>query len=417
MSVAKVISLINDYQNDIVSGHQAIKIHPSNFSDVLVKNLSVVNSIKSNRPLSDKSSQTHLDFVGKSMAFFYPLTDFESIDKSTDDEKVNVHLLNLNLEHLTNVRDLRMDNRPSSHFKFSGEIGLIPTHTVKRISKRNNKKPQVQLSKKKLDGDYFTDFRTGLFPNDLLIFLKYKDLENTYLVVGIPSTYYENKNLQSYGISDSKATQVFRNSEIDTVMNSEFISLIEEQQKVKNDELISEQSLRSVDSSKIGTYRLKENELDELEETNNYDPTEGIKKRQLRTLRHHQIVRNIATQLEALGYKLYEDPIDILGVRGEEPSLIFEVKSLDGSFADERKQVRNALGQLQYYEEFAMNDYRNHLTVKIAVFESKITDEHLLFLQKHNCLVIWEDGKGGFDGSSEAQSFLINIGLTFQLKN
>ena len=54
----------------------------------------------------------------------------------------------------------------------------------------------------------------------------------------------------------------------------------------------------------------------------------------------------------ALDYDLAEDPYDILASNSERPSVLLEIKTLDGSLPDEIAQVRSALGQLLYYEVF-----------------------------------------------------------------
>ena len=67
---------------------------------------------------------------------------------------------------------------------------FIETNTVKKISKRNNQSPQVQLSKKRKDGKEFKIIRDITFTRDIMLFLKYKGDEERYLLVVIPSTDY-----------------------------------------------------------------------------------------------------------------------------------------------------------------------------------------------------------------------------------
>ena len=86
--------------------------------------------------------------------------------------------------------------------------------------------------------------------------------------------------------------------------------------------------------------------------------------------------------------------------------LIFEVKTLDGSHSDEIKQVRAALSQLLYYEEFATNQFINTHKNKIAVFDSKITDCHIQFLNKYGIYVMWLDNTDSLTGNDDVTALI-----------
>lgn len=76
---------------------------------------------------------------------------------------------------------------------------------------------------------------------------------------------------------------------------------------------------------------------------------------------------------------------------------MIEVKTLSSDGGDELYQMRRALSQLLYYEEFHLNQipnisnktYGDNLQ-KIAFFEHKIQDKYILFLEKHGCKVLWK---------------------------
>jgi hypothetical protein len=117
---------------------------------------------------------------------------------------------------------------------------------------------------------------------------------------------------------------------------------------------------------------------------------EAIRLRQDRLRRHNEIVQEFAAQLTAA--ELYEDPFDILAVF-EEFGILVEVKTLDGTEADERDRVRDALGQLLYYAAFVSKPVVGEAAVHlIACFEGPISDAHRAFLNSKGIGVVWKDG-------------------------
>lgn len=108
-----------------------------------------------------------------------------------------------------------------------------------------------------------------------------------------------------------------------------------------------------------------------------------------RVRRHNLIVRALAGRLAAAGCVLYEDPFDILGV-GNGKAFLVEVKTLDGSHADERDRVRDALAQLLYYEAFVTEPHAaGSQIIKIACFESKPSEAHLGWLKGSDISSLW----------------------------
>lgn len=125
----------------------------------------------------------------------------------------------------------------------------------------------------------------------------------------------------------------------------------------------------------------------------------AIQLRRTRLRRHNLIVQELAGLLQQLG--LHEDPFDILGI-SDELALLIEVKTLDGSVADERDRVRMALAQLLYYEAFVTEPLVGNASIKkIACFESEITEAHRVWLNQSEIGVIWKT-EGGFDGDQMA---------------
>lgn len=153
--------------------------------------------------------------------------------------------------------------------------------------------------------------------------------------------------------------------------------------------------LRSVDAESIAQYTPEDEEDDdEQDSSNTVDLSQGIKTRKARTKRHNEIVKEFAKFLEEAGLQLFEGRIDCLGIKNNNIGIILEIKTLNGSQKDEEKQVMLAIGQLYYYEKCAMHQYSRIKTQKVAVFENKITDEHIQLLNSLNILTIWKDEQG-----------------------
>ncbi len=71
--------------------------------------------------------------------------------------------------------------------------------------------------------------------------------------------------------------------------------------------------------------------------------------------------------------------------------VLVEIKTLDGSAPDERERVREAFGQLLYYEGFLTAAVAGEAPIaKIACFESKISEEHRKWLNGHGVGVVWK---------------------------
>lgn len=105
--------------------------------------------------------------------------------------------------------------------------------------------------------------------------------------------------------------------------------------------------------------------------------------------------------------KLYEDPFDVLALT-DSVGVLVEVKTLDGTVADEVARVREALSQLLYYEAFVTVPIAGGIVVrKIACFEHSINEEHRRWLNHSEIAVIWKTDTG-FAGDALARATLSN---------
>ncbi len=86
---------------------------------------------------------------------------------------------------------------------------------------------------------------------------------------------------------------------------------------------------------------------------------------------------------------LYEDPYDCLACK-DGSALLIEVKTLDGSPSDERRQAERALGQVKGYRHFDLPEELDARKVtELIAFSQKPTDEMRGFLNATGALVVW----------------------------
>lgn len=169
-------------------------------------------------------------------------------------------------------------------------------------------------------------------------------------------------------------------------------------------------SARRVTADTIGSAGLAEqNEPPIPPDTKPEDVAAAIMARADRLRRHNLIVRAFSLRL-ADGAEIYEDPFDILALIGGHAVLV-EVKTLDGSAADERDRVRDALAQLLYYEAFVTKPIAGQAVVsKIACMEGKPSDEHIEWLNSQRIGTVWQDG-GHFQSDELAGGLLARLGV------
>ncbi len=155
-----------------------------------------------------------------------------------------------------------------------------------------------------------------------------------------------------------------------------------------------------------------------LEEIAKYTPNSSDKKNQKdsdisapdqkdRTKEHQELVYIFASLLYKNAYKLYERPVDCLGIKSNCISILCEAKTLNGTYNDEVEQVRRCLSQLLYYNMLKVDGITNgSKTQNVALFNRKIRNsDHIAFLQNFGCLVIWYEGNV-LKGTDEALLFL-----------
>lgn len=172
-----LLRLVQDYFVDLGYNNLFVESYFSNqtFKEMISIRLANANVMIKNK--TDRSShQTHIAITGEAIDFFYNEKEFIEMDNKRVDKK-KVFVSESNLQYLANntvsVSDVYFLDR------ISGYVTL---------GKRTQK--QVQLSKRNSENsDCFNTLRLGLFENDLLIMMKYRN-EEGILAIGIPQTFY-----------------------------------------------------------------------------------------------------------------------------------------------------------------------------------------------------------------------------------
>ncbi len=172
-----LLELVRDYFIDI--GFSALFIEDyfseKNFKELISIRLANANVMIRNK--TDRSShQTHIAITGEAIDFFYNQADFIQMDNKVV-EKRKVYVTESNLAALME------QNIMVSDVDRLDRLGGYVT-----LGKRTQK--QVQLSKRNSENsECFNTLRLGLYENDLLIMLKYRN-EEGMLAIGIPQTFY-----------------------------------------------------------------------------------------------------------------------------------------------------------------------------------------------------------------------------------
>ncbi|MFH1158276.1 MAG: hypothetical protein V1721_05260 [Pseudomonadota bacterium] len=117
----------------------------------------------------------------------------------------------------------------------------------------------------------------------------------------------------------------------------------------------------------------------------------AIEMRKRRTIMHHKAVISIAQLLGRNGYTTYESPFDCLGHKARKGGILVEVKTLDGSRPDERRQTEKALGQLKGYNYFNVpSNLKLPRFVEVAAFSEQPDKKTIGFMQENRICPAWQ---------------------------
>lgn len=123
------------------------------------------------------------------------------------------------------------------------------------------------------------------------------------------------------------------------------------------------------------------------------DLAEAIRIRQRRLAEHQEIVRQLAALNESKGFQLFEGKFDCLAIKGD-TALLYEVKTILESSADEEKQTVKGVGQLKYYKYSIVHKQMGFSKIKeVLVFSHKPNNGIIDFCSSENIRVVWNDGE------------------------
>ncbi len=172
-----LLRLLKDYYVDLGYNNLMVEAYFSNTTFMELISIRLANANVMIRNKTDRSShQTHIAITGEAISFFYDEGEFLTMDNKRVDKR-KVYVTDSNLKALSGsnagVKDVNCIER-------------IPGFVT--LGKRTQK--QVQLSKRNAENsECFNTLRLGLFENDLLMMLKYRE-DESLLAVGIPQTFY-----------------------------------------------------------------------------------------------------------------------------------------------------------------------------------------------------------------------------------
>lgn len=357
MEKEKIIQVCKNYLISLGIDEERIDNDFKDIYQIYFNHLSKVCILKENR--NGGGNQTHIHITGleSGMRFFYDKKILENItSKFSEDIKEELYIYSENLLDLNErvKKKLGVDKK----LNIIKSKDLVKTYTFKKIGRIGTKSIQVQLSKTTKDDEQFMNLRRCLFEDDGLAFFKKTD--GKIIVVGIPKKQLDDMNIKSKNYYEEVEVPLDNSNNLNT--------------------------FRKVDCMSIASYSPndEENSLDNI-----VDLSEGIHMRKLRTERHQDIVKLLAIDLERKGYELYEYPVDCLAIIEGKKGMLFEIKTLDGTASDEKKQVLKAFAQLCYYEMFYVSKKFDIEIEKFVFFEHKVSQEHISFFKKYGIQVLW----------------------------
>lgn len=123
----------------------------------------------------------------------------------------------------------------------------------------------------------------------------------------------------------------------------------------------------------------------------NVDLAAAIQLRNRRIVEHQQTVTSIAQHFVSFGYTTYANPYDCLAHRDQIGGIIVEVKTLDGSKADERRQSEKALGQLRGYTYYSVQpQLKVPKLLEVAAYSARPSDS-VPFMAANDVYSAWRD--------------------------
>ena len=174
-----ILDFIKSYFISLNINHDELAIFNSTiFENCCIMKLPEVCIVSENR--NTRSHQSHIHITGNNMSLFF------SKEQLTNAEEISYKNQAIVLS-LSNISAL---NHLQSSFS---TLDLTEATARKKLALRKDGSIQVQLGERRNDSVEFNNLRKGLYEDDLLVILKYKN-ENKLFILGIPHSFYGNKN-------------------------------------------------------------------------------------------------------------------------------------------------------------------------------------------------------------------------------
>jgi hypothetical protein len=122
------------------------------------------------------------------------------------------------------------------------------------------------------------------------------------------------------------------------------------------------------------------------------DLSASIEIRKLRTKQHQETAVSLAQIIGSAGFKTFANPYDCLGYKGGIGGILLEVKTLDGTRGDERRQSEKALGQLKAYRYFSVPPkLKAPKLIELVGFSGLPSKATLAFLRESAVCCCWQN--------------------------
>ena len=132
--------------------------------------------------------------------------------------------------------------------------------------------------------------------------------------------------------------------------------------------------------------------------------------RQKRTIKHHHAVSSIAKLISKSGFKIFENPYDCLGFKAGTGSILVEVKTLDGTNRDERRQSIKALGQLKAYSYFNVkSEMKSPTSIETVAYDQTPDQATVSFLKSSGVSSIWLNEDQWFTADATGTTTLLSV--------
>ena len=127
--------------------------------------------------------------------------------------------------------------------------------------------------------------------------------------------------------------------------------------------------------------------------------------RKKRTIQHHEAVISIAKLIAQDGFKVFENPYDCLGYEEKTGALLIEVKTLDGTPADEHRQSVKALGQLKSYGYFHVPEaMKKPAIVEVVAYNQTPSVPMMQFMKAHSVTSAWSNDDHWFTSDGDGST-------------